>query len=137
MKGKIKNDKRRKNLIQRREMMGMMTYFKRNTMDYNNSVLLEKMQNSLTKLFQVEVEELGYKFDPRKDNHENTIELKFINNPKKTFRGQSTNKKSGEAIITYNIAHLYNELQNPRVDKRLITCKNMFKTVFHSKNKSE
>ena len=77
--------KEEKIAIQKREMTGCMNYFKNNQLDFNDTKLLQKMQNSITKIFQVEIEELGYSYQPNRDDSQNTFGLKFINDSKETF----------------------------------------------------
>ena len=122
--------KEKKIEIQKKEMTGCMNYFKNNQLDFNDTKLLQKMQNSITRIFQVEIEELGYSYQPNRDDNQNTFGLEFINDSKETFRGQCHNS-DGKSGITYNIAHLYSDLQSPDVDKRLLACKTLYKTVFH------
>ena len=122
--------KEKKIAIQKKEMTGCMNYFKNNQLDFNDTKLLQKMQNSITRIFQVEIEELGYSYQPNRDDSQNTFGLEFINDSEETFRGQCHNS-DGKSSITYNIAHLYSDLQSPDVDKRLLACKTLYKTVFH------
>lgn len=122
--------KEEKIAIQKKEMTGCMNYFKNNQLDFNDTKLLQKMQNSITRIFQVEIEELGYSYQPNRDDSQNTFGLEFINDSKETFRGQCHNS-DGKSSITYNIANLYSDLQSPDVDKRLLACKTLYKTVFH------
>ena len=122
--------KEEKIAIQKKEMTGCMNYFKNNQLDFNDTKLLQKMQNSITRIFQVEIEELGYSYQPNRDDSQNTFGLEFINDSKETFRGQCHNS-DGKSSITYNIARLYSDLQSPDVDKRLLACKTLYKTVFH------
>ena len=122
--------KEEKIAIQKKEMTGCMNYFKNNHLDFNDTKLLQKMQNSITRIFQVEIEELGYSYQPNRDDSQNTFGLEFINNSKETFRGRCHNS-DGKSSITYNIARLYSDLQSPDVDKRLLACKTLYKTVFH------
>ena len=125
--------------IQRQQMTGFMNYFENNELDFNDTQLLQKMQNAITRIFQLEIEELGYSYKPNRDNSENTFELSFINDPKATFRGQYNsgarldNGKfiQGKPSIKYNIVALYEDLQSPDKDKRMLACKTLFKTVFH------
>ena len=108
-------------------MTWFMNYFENNELDFNDTQLLQKMQ------------ELGYSYKPNRDNSENTFELSFINDPKATFRGQHNsgarldNGKfiQGKPSIKYNVAALYEGLQSPDKDKRILACKTLFKTVFH------
>lgn len=59
-------------------MIGFMNYFENNELDFNDTQLLQKMQNVITRIFQLEIEELGYSYKPNRDNSENTFELSFI-----------------------------------------------------------
>ena len=122
--------KEEKVAIQKREMTGFMNHFKNNQLDFNDTQLLQKMQRSITRIFQLEVEELGYSYKPNRDDSLNTFGLEFINDSKGTFRGLCRNGNNRPSIV-YNIAHLYNELQSSDKDKRLLACKTLFKTVFH------
>ena len=107
--------------IQRQQITDFMNYFENNELDFSNTQLLQIMQNAISKIFQLEIEELGYTFNPNRDNSQNAFELTFINDPKATFRGQHN---SG--------ARLENgQLQSPDKDKRMLACKTLFKTVFH------
>lgn len=125
--------------IQRQQMTGFMNYFESNELDFNDTQLLQRMQNAITRIFQLEIEELGYSYRPDRDDSKNTFELSFINDPQATFRGQHNsgarfeNGKfiQGRPSIKYNIAALYEDLQSPDKDKRIFACKTLFKTVFH------
>lgn len=122
--------KEEKIAMQKREMTGFMNHFENNQLDFNDMQLLQKMQRSITRIFQLEVEELGYSYKPNRDDSLNTFGLEFINNAKGTYRGLCRNGNNRPSIV-YNIAHLYNELQSSDKDKRLLACKTLFKTVFH------
>ena len=125
--------------IQRQQMTDFMNYFESNELDFNDTQLLQRMQNAITRIFQLEIEELGYSYRPDRDDSKNTFELSFINDPQATFRGQHNSGdrlKNGKFIqgrpsIKYNIAALYEDLQSPDKDKRMLACKTLFKTVFH------
>ena len=126
--------------IQRQQMTGFMNYFESNELDFNDTQLLQRMQNAITRIFQLEIEELGYSYRPDRDDSKNTFELSFINDPQATFRGQHNSgarlEENGKFIqgrpsIKYNIAALYEDLQSPDKDKRIFACKTLFKTVFH------
>lgn len=122
--------KEEKIAIQRDIINFIMRYFCNNRLDFNYTPLIEGMQKDITRIFQLEIEELGYSYQPDRDDSENTFILKFINDSKKTIRGQCSCKK-GEPTIIYNIAHLYEDLQSPNKEERLLGCKELFKTVFH------
>lgn len=126
--------------IQRQQMTGFMNYFESNELDFNDTQLLQRMQNAITRIFQLEIEELGYSYRPDRDDSKNTFGLSFINDPQATFRGQHNSgarlEENGKFIqgrpsIKYNIAALYEDLQSPDKDKRIFACKTLFKTVFH------
>lgn len=125
--------------IQRQQITEFMNYFENNELDFSNTQVLQKMQNAISKIFQLEIEELGYTFNPNRDNSQNTFELSFINDPKATFRGRHNSGArlengqfvQGKPSIQYNIAALYENLQSPDKDKRMLACKTLFKTVFH------
>lgn len=122
--------KEEKIAIQKKEMTSFMNYFRDNQLDFNDTELLQKMQDSITRIFQLEIEELGYSYQPNRDDSQNTFGLKFINDRSETFLGVYR-KTTRPPSITYNIAHLYRGLQSPDVDKRLFTCKTLYQTVFH------
>lgn len=122
--------KEEKIAIQKKEMTSFMNYFRDNQLDFNDTELLQKMQDSITRIFQLEIEELGYSYQPNRDDSQNTFGLKFINDRSETFLGVYR-KNTRPPSITYNIAHLYRGLQSPDVDKRLFTCKTLYQTVFH------
>ena len=126
--------------IQRQQMTGFMNYFESNELDFNDTQLLQRMQNAITRIFQLEIEELGYSYRPDRDDSKNTFGLSFINDPQATFRGQHNSgarlEENGKFIqgrpsIKYNIAALYEDLQSPDKDKRIFACKTLFKTVFY------
>ena len=39
--------------IQRQQMTGFMNYFENNELDFNDTQLLQKMQNAITRIFQL------------------------------------------------------------------------------------
>ena len=124
--------------IQRQKMLDFMNYFKDNKLDFNDTQLLEKMQKDITTIFQLEIEELGYRYNPN-DDTQSTFELKFVNSPEDNFRGrhnpgwkiQEGKFVQGRPLITYNTSKLYEDLQSSDKEKRLFACKTIFKTVFH------
>ena len=125
--------------IQRQQMTGFMNYFENNELDFNDTQLLQRMQNAITRIFQLEIEELGYSYSPDRDDSKNTFGLYFVNDAKDTRGGwQSAGRswKDGEIIqekptITYNIARLFKDLENPDKEIRLKNCKNIFRVLFH------
>ena len=131
--------KEEKIAIERQEITQFMKYFDNNALDFNDKQLLRKLQEHIERVFQLEIEEMGYSYDPNKDDSENTFILKFINDPTNYNRGsQNPNRKirngkviQGKPIITYNIAHLYKNLASKDRNIRLQECKLIFKTVFH------
>ena len=116
--------------IERKVMKKFMNYFKDNRLDFNDTQLLQRMQESIARIFQLEVEEMGYNYSPSENNAKNTIELNFVNDINGWYKGLC-NSYSVPPTITYNIAHLYKDLQDRDVDKRLFACKNLYRTVFH------
>lgn len=123
--------KEEKIATQRKLMTDFMNYFKDNELDFNNTQLLQEMQETITKIFQLEIEELGYSYNPDKPDSENTIHLKFVNDKNIMKRGRLEYKTGKPSIIMYNIAHLYEDLESEDKDKRLLGCKELFRTVFH------
>lgn len=125
--------------IQRQEIKKLMNYFENHQLDVNDTKVLETMQDALTKIFQVEIEELGYSYDPQRADNENTFDLQFINDSSLTWRGEHSSGGrlqkeqfiQGKPKISYNIANLYNGLESDDKDTRLLACKTVFKTVFH------
>lgn len=116
--------------IERKVMKKFMNYFKDNRLDFNDTQLLQRMQESIARIFQLEVEEMGYNYSPSENNAKNTIELNFVNDINGWYKG-FCNSYSVPPTITYNIAHLYKDLQDRDVDKRLFACKNLYRIVFH------
>lgn len=65
--------KEEKIAIQKKEMTSFMNYFRDNQLDFNDTELLQKMQDSITRIFQLEIEELGYSYQPNRDDSQNTF----------------------------------------------------------------
>lgn len=61
--------------IQRQQMTGFMNYFENNELDFNDTQLLQRMQNAITRIFQLEIEELGYNYRPDRDDSQNTFRI--------------------------------------------------------------
>ena len=131
--------KEEKIAIERQEITQFMKYFDNNALDFNDKQLLQKLQEHIQRVFQLEIEEMGYSYAPNKDDSENTFILQFINDPTNYNRGFQNPSRSirngkviqGKPIITYNIAQLYQNLANKDKNIRLQECKLIFKTVFH------
>ena len=131
--------KEEKIAVERQEITQFMKYFDNNALDFNDTQLLQKLQAHIERVFQLEIEEMGYRYDPNKDDSENTFILQFINDPTNYTRGsQGTVRRiedgkliMGKPTITYNIANLYRNLTNANREIRLKECKLIFKTVFH------
>ena len=125
--------------IQRQEMTKFMNYFESHQLDFNDDKILSNMQNVIEKLFQLEIEELGYRYSPQNPEEENTFDLRIVNNPDKEFKGKHNDGislQNGEIVrkkpyVTYNIATLYDGLESADKNSRLLACKTVFKTVFH------
>ena len=49
--------------IERQEITDFMEYFKSNVLDFGDSIVLKKLYKHIEKVFKLEIEELGYKFD--------------------------------------------------------------------------
>lgn len=131
--------KKEKIAIQRQQMTEFMQYFEDNVLDFNDKEILKKLQDHITKVFQLEIQELGYIYDPSNEDSKNTFGLYFVNDDKDTRGGwQKAGRswKDGEIVqekptITYNIAHLYKDLESPDKEIRLKNCKNIFRVLFH------
>lgn len=125
--------------IQRREITKVMNYFENHKLDFQNDRLLAAMQNSITRIFQLDIEELGYTYDPKNPDDKNTFDLEFVNDSAKHYRGahqSGFNLENGKLTknkpkIVYNAAHMYKDLDSNDKDTRLSACKTLFKTVFH------
>lgn len=65
--------------IQREQITEFLTIFKEKKLDFNNTKLLDKMKEIITKVFQLKIEELGYNCDPDNIENENYVILKIIN----------------------------------------------------------
>ena len=125
--------------IQRNEIAGILEFLKDNQFDLNNDVMVEKLESAITRVFELEIRELGYSFDSKGDSENNTFDLQFVNDEAITWRGEHTNGgkwengtyTEGKPIIKYNLARLCPNLSSNDANVRLSTCKNLFKTVFH------
>ena len=73
--------------IERKVMKKFMNYFKDNRLDFNDTQLLQRMQESIARIFQLEVEEMGYNYSPSENNAKNTIELNFVNDINGWYKG--------------------------------------------------
>lgn len=122
---------------QREEIKRVFDYFKGNQLDTSNQQVMSMIQDAITRVFQLEVEEMGYTFDPNGSN--NTFKLTIENSKDISQRGSNRNTrniKDGELVVStphimYNLAALCNGLESNDEATRLTACKNMFKTVFH------
>lgn len=128
-----------KKAIEKQEITEFMKYFESNILDFKDSTLLKKLCEHIEKVFKLEIEELGYKFDSVKNNKENTYELHFINDknfpdkaveyPGRGWNGENIVLKKPKII--FNIALLFKGLDNIDKEIRLRTCKEIFFTIFH------
>ena len=125
--------KEEKIAIQKKEMTSFMNYFRDNQLDFNDTELLQKMQDSITRIFQLEIEELGYSYQPNRDDSQNTFGLKFINDRSETFLGVYR-KNTRPPSITYNIAHLYRGLQSQMLIKDYLLVRHYIKRYFMKYN---
>ena len=113
-----------------------MDYFKDNVLDFEDNTVLKKLCENIEKVFKLEIEELGYKFDSVENN---TFELHFINDPKISSNGFWSMGRilKGRKIvpikpsITLNISKLFEGLDNIDKEKRLKTCKKIFYVLLH------
>ena len=127
-----------KKAIEKQEITEFMKYFESNILDFKDSTLLKKLCEHIERVFKLEIEELGYKFDSVK-NKENTYELHFINDknfpdkaveyPGRGWNGENIVLKKPKII--FNIALLFKGLDNIDKEIRLRTCKEIFFTIFH------
>ena len=128
-----------KKAIEKQEITEFMKYFESNILDFKDSTLLKKLCEHIERVFKLEIEELGYKFDSVKNNKENTYELHFINDknfpdkaveyPGRGWNGENIVLKKPKII--FNIALLFKGLDNIDKEIRLRTCKEIFFTIFH------
>ena len=99
------------------------------------------LEEAISRVFQLEMENLNLKYNPDSNNFKNDIIMKIIDDSKKTIRG---NEKSGKKIefgekvlykkkskIVYNKANLYINLSDEDSKVRLLACKRLFMTIFH------
>lgn len=125
--------------VQRKEIAGLLDFFKDNQLDMNNAEMIGRIESAITRVFELEIRELGYTFDSKGDSEQNTFDLQFVNDEAITWRGEHNNGgkwengvyTQGKPTIKYNIARLCPELSSDDANVRLSTCKNLFKTVFH------
>ena len=128
-----------KKAIEKQEITEFMKYFESNILDFKDSTLLKKLCEHIERVFKLEIEELGYKFDSVKNNKENTYELHFINDknfpdkaveyPGRGWNGENIVLKKPKII--FNIALLFKGLDNIDKEIRLRTYKEIFFTIFH------
>lgn len=131
--------KEEKIAIERQEITQFMKYFDNNALDFKDTQLLQELQKHIEKVFQLEVEEIGYSYDPNRDDSENTFGLYFINDEKDSRGGwQNSGRywRNGEVVqerptITYNIGRLYRNLDSLDKETRLKACKTIFQILFH------
>ena len=123
---------------QRQEIKKLLQFFKNNKLDRSNEQAMNMIQDAIIRVFQLEVEELGYKFDLRDPTH-NTFKLHFINDANDNTRGEQIQPKkiteNGVELltpeITFNKYTMYKGLDSENVNTRIHTCKLLFNTVFH------
>lgn len=125
--------------IERQIITEFMDYFKDNVLDFEDITVLKKLCEHIERVFKLEIEELGYKFDSVEKNNENSYELHFINDPKSpigAFRIKDRALTEGKIVhqkpsITLNIGVLFKGLYNIDKEKRLKTCKKIFYDMLH------
>lgn len=126
--------------IEKNYMQQVMEYFKENNLDFNDEKIINDIKYIITHIFKVEVEEMGYHFDPNNpESPDNTFKLKILNDAKMKFRGQYLDycrMRNGKLehrvpMIVLNLANLLEGLESTNSKLRLKTCKEMFKTIFH------
>lgn len=130
----------RKEKVQREkeEIKKVFKIFKDEQLDTSNAEMTDAIKDAIKNVFQLEVEELGYRFDPSDEEH-NTINLIINDEEKKGYMGGITSKKyvwngnvfQSNPLIVYNIVPIYEDLQNEDRKKRLAACKETFHNVFH------
>lgn len=77
-----------KNRLQRLEIEKILRFFKDNQLDMNNTEMINKIKNAITRVFELEIREMGYIFNSKGNISKNTFELKFVNDDKLTWRGR-------------------------------------------------
>lgn len=131
--------KKVKNEIQKNEIHSWLKYFQNNNLNENDEEVIKKIQDSITKIFKAEIEELGYKFEPN-DQEKSDIILNMINDASKPKSGSHEYRKrvkfngdveKDKSRITYNIHPISARLKSQNIETRLTACKEMFKDVFH------
>lgn len=134
-----KEDQKIKSEMQKQEIYGWLKYFENNSLNEHDEKVIEKIQDSITNIFEAEVEELGYKFEPNEPEKSDII-LNMINDASKPKSGSHEYRKrvkyngdveKEKSRITYNIYPISNRLKNLNVETRLLACKEMFKDIFH------
>lgn len=128
-----------KNRLQRLEIEKILRFFKDNQLDMNNTEMINKIKNAITRVFELEIREMGYIFNSKGNISKNTFELKFVNDDKLTWRGiYFCGKKVEKGIVVqqkplieYNIYRLCRKLTSDTQDIRMKACRELFKTVFH------
>ena len=129
--------KEEKIAIERQNITDFLNYFENNQLDMNDTQTLEKLQEYISRIFQLEVEELGYKYSPERDDSENTFGLYFVSKPEDTRNGWQNAGRTwedgkvvqGKPTITYNMARLFKDLDSADKDVRLDRCKQIFSTM--------
>lgn len=104
-----------------------MEYFSENQLQENDPEIVEFIKENMTKVFQLEVEEMGYHFDPNKEN--NTFSLEFVSDEDKSWSGvyNHGDVPSVKINLFYSLLNLY----SPDQESRLNGCRGIFKTLFH------
>lgn len=128
-----------KNNLQKAEIENILNFFKDNQLDMNNTEMINKIKNAITRVFELEIREMGYIFNSKGNISKNTFELKFVNDDKLTWRGRYFCGKKVEKgivvqqkpLIEYNIYRLCRKLTSDTQDIRMKACRELFKTVFH------
>ncbi len=120
----------------------LLNFFKTN----KNSSDVDKevdgiLEEAITRVFQLEMKKLNFKYNPYRDRLQNDVVMKIIDDPKKTLRGWQKRGKTleynGKIVykkrprVVYNKAKLFKGLDSDDEEKRLLSCKKMFKTIFH------
>ena len=90
------------------------------------------LRRAIKGIFKLEVEELGYKYNPNAKNNENEFLLTFIDYVQSNNSGEYSTpvEENLPEVIIYE-DELYDGLENEDPKKRLKVCKELFKVIFH------
>lgn len=131
---------REEKIIQeRQEIEGILRYFAKNKLDNKSLGIYKEIEECITNVFRLEIEEMGYELDTNGTNNKNGFNLDIKFDSKDTRGGSCSptrviNNGRLQQIkpsIMYNLYTMCKGLDSDDKEIRLTTVKNMFKTVFH------